>query len=111
MVAAGGQFGTCLLVQGLRPLTQTKGKHVGQGSRGVENDVKLAGLEKQIPSSGGRSVCPSQSMSKAKEGGGIDEAKDGPNHKLSMVEADEGNDGLGDTGQKDGADKGSWNSP
>lgn len=50
-------------------------------------------------------------MSKAKEGGGIDEAKDGPNHKLSMVEADEGNDGLGDTGQKDGADKGSWNSP
>jgi len=73
--------------------------------------VKLAGLEKQIPSSGGRSVCPSQSMGKAKEAGGIEEAKDGPHHKLSMVEADEGNDGLGDTSQKDWAEKGAWNSP
>jgi hypothetical protein len=73
--------------------------------------VKLAGLEKQIPSSGGRSVCPSQSMSKAKEARGIEEAKDGPHHKLSMVEADEGDDGLGYASQEDWAKKGAWNSP
>jgi hypothetical protein len=90
----------------LRRLTQSKGKHVGQRPGGVEDDVELACLEEQITSCCPRAICASEVAGKYKQTSGVGQAQDGSHDELSVLEANEGDNGLGKPGQQHGAYEG-----
>jgi hypothetical protein len=68
--------------------------------------VELACLEKQIIPCRPGAICASEVAGKYKQTGGVKEAQDGSHDELSVLEADEGNNGLGKPGQQHGAYEG-----
>lgn len=93
-----------------RLLTHAKGKHVGQRPRRVEYDVELAGLQRNVPCRCRAAKGLLDAESKEDESTGIEETEDGPDYKLGILKAGDGNDGLAQTGEQDGSYKGPWHS-
>jgi len=68
--------------------TQPKSKHIRQRSGRIEDHMKLACLQKQIPSCDAGPIRPFQSSCKPQQPGSIEHPQQGPHHKLRMLEAD-----------------------
>lgn len=87
-------------------LTQPEGKHVGQRPREVVHDVKLPDHEGDPPPRRALPEGGPQRIAEDEEGGGVEGAEGGAYDELSMAEASEGDQGLGDAGEEQGTDEG-----
>ena len=68
--------------------------------------MELARLEQQVPPCRAGAVRASEIGGKDQQARRVEEPQEGPDDELGVLEADEGNDGLGEAGQQHRADEG-----
>ena len=68
--------------------------------------MELARLEQHVPPCHTGAVGAAEIASKDVHASSVEEPEDGPHDELGVLEANEGDNGLGKSGQEDGADKG-----
>lgn len=71
--------------------------------------MELAGLQEDKPSCRRRPESPRNVTLQHQETRSIKEPQNSPDNELCVVKPNKGNNGLADSGQKDGADKGPRN--